>query len=320
MRYFIEGETAHKYRDYFLKLFRDGSEEGTLILDLVTHPLTMPDFRIKVYSTTPEHSPPQFLPAIEFSGAPGAIRLKDSGAVFTASPGYYSLEFTPAVASPFSVTVKNLKLQEVILHKHESGSSPRTENVLRFPFAIFPVRENSRFTLFSQKTLPELTAEQPIRFEWSKIPSGLQLKQIESPIEVTKVEFSPADSYDHKKPYLEFRKNESFHLKCSLQNRAATRVSGYVEGILSEIGEPQPWKNFEVASEMQEFFLESGQSITIDIPMNTETLTGDHQLSYWIFTRHDLPYSPQNGGWFNKQIRVIDPKLGIHPVYDIPIP
>ena len=109
-------------------------------------------------------------------------------------------------------------------------------------------------------------------------------------------------------------------MKCSLQNRSSTKVEGYVEGFFSEIGEPQPWKDFKSASGLQEFFLEGGQTITIEIPMNTGTLTGDQQLSFWIFTRRDLPYSPQNGGWFNKQIRVLDPKLGIHPIYGIPIP
>lgn len=97
-------------------------------------------------------------------------------------------------------------------------------------------------------------------------------------------------------------------------------MAGYVQAFLSEIGEPQPWRDFESSSAIHEFSLDPGQEITIDIPLNTDMLTGDHQLSFWIFTRHDLPFSPQNGGWFNKQIRVDDPRLGIHPIYGIPIP
>ena len=73
-----------------------------------------------------------------------------------------------------------------------------------------------------------------------------------------------------------------------------------MEAFLSEIGEPQPWKNFDGASQTQEFFLEAGQEIKIDVPFNTSDLTGDQQLSFWVFTRHDLPFSPQNGGWYQQ--------------------
>jgi len=66
--------------------------------------------------------------------------------------------------------------------------------------------------------------------------------------------------------------------------------------------------------------LEPGQVLPIEIPLTTNNLTGDYQLSFWIFTRQDLPFIPQNGGWFNKQIRVHDPLLGIHSIYRIPIP
>ena len=139
-------------------------------------------------------------------------------------------------------------------------------------------------------------------------------------IEAVAVEFSPVQIGSESVPFLRFNRQETFRLHCRLRNRSIRKVAGYVEAFLSPIGEAQPWKKFELASGMQEFFLEPEQRIKIDIPMTTGTLTGDHQLSYWIFTRQDLPYSPQNGGWFNKQIRVNDARLGIHPVYGVPIP
>jgi hypothetical protein len=97
-------------------------------------------------------------------------------------------------------------------------------------------------------------------------------------------------------------------------------VAGYIETYLSQIGEAQPWKSFYSTSSAHEFFLEPAQRITIDIPMNTEKLAGDFQLSYWVFTRQDLPFSPQNGGWFNRQLRIEDARLGLHPIYGVPIP
>src|SRR5439155_361021 len=66
MRYFIEGETAQRYRDYFLRLFEQGSREGTLLLDLTTHPLLIPDYRIKIFSTKNITAPPDFIPAPHF--------------------------------------------------------------------------------------------------------------------------------------------------------------------------------------------------------------------------------------------------------------
>jgi hypothetical protein len=162
--------------------------------------------------------------------------------------------------------------------------------------------------------------DQEVEFKWQDIPSGLNLEAIRPAIEVDRVKLSRQYPHVASQPYLSFDKKETFLLNCTLRNAGDTQVSGYVEAFLSEIGEPQPWKNFEVSSDLQEFFLEGAQTIRINIPINTGTLTGDHQLSYWIFTRQDLPFSPQNGGWFNKQVRVSDPKLGIHPIYGIEIP
>ncbi|HSP07128.1 MAG TPA: glycosyltransferase family 39 protein, partial [Acidobacteriota bacterium] len=46
MRYFVEGPRAESYKDYFLRFFQDASREGTLVLDLITHPTLIPDYRI----------------------------------------------------------------------------------------------------------------------------------------------------------------------------------------------------------------------------------------------------------------------------------
>jgi hypothetical protein len=106
----------------------------------------------------------------------------------------------------------------------------------------------------------------------------------------------------------------------TLRNRGNKIVAGYLETYLSQIGEAQPWKNFDAPSSAHEFYLEPAQRITLEVPMSTQKLTGDYQLSYWIFTRQDLPFSPQNGGWFNRQIRVQDKNLGLHPIYRVQIP
>ncbi|HEY4492662.1 MAG TPA: glycosyltransferase family 39 protein, partial [Acidobacteriota bacterium] len=317
MRYFTEGDKAKKYRDYFLKLFADGNEKGTCVLDLVTHPLLIPDYRLKVFSTRRQHSPPQFLPAIESRIDSNDFDLMQSDTVLDLSPGYYSLEFFPEDANSASMTVRNLKLQEVILHKHNKGRNLEGETY--FPFAIFPVKESSKFALLGPK-LSSPEENQPIQFRWSSMQKSPELNRIQPVIEAVAVEFSPVQIGSESVPFLRFNRQETFRLHCRLRNRSIRKVAGYVEAFLSPIGEAQPWKKFELASGMQEFFLEPEQRIKIDIPMTTGTLTGDHQLSYWIFTRQDLPYSPQNGGWFNKQIRVNDARLGIHPVYGVPIP
>ncbi len=319
MRYFTEGASAQKYRDYFLKLFADGASQGTLVLDLATHPLVLPDFRIKVYSTQKVHSNPEFVPALEPFGGEAVFHLSQPDTTVSIPPGYYTLEIPSGDESPKSITATNMKLNEVILEKREYQALSAANEERRFPFAILPVKQGSRFSLFSLNQ-PELVSSQRVLFTWRDGVRGLDLKRIRPAIEVTHVRFSPMPSSSPELPYLLFEKNQAFLMKCSLQNRTAGRVSGYVEGFLSEIGEAQPWKDFESASGIQEFFLDVGQSITIDIPMSTENLTGDHQLSYWVFTRQDLPFSPQNGGWFNKQIRVNDPKLNIHPVFGIRIP
>jgi hypothetical protein len=134
------------------------------------------------------------------------------------------------------------------------------------------------------------------------------------------MKFLPAPEYDEKEPFLLVRKREAFRIKTVLLNRGNHNIEGYAQAFLSQIGEPQPWKNFENDSSSQEFFLEPGQNIALEIHFDSDRLTGDHQLSCWIFTRNDLPFTPQNGEWFNKQIRVRDARLGIHPIYNILIP
>lgn len=317
-RYFTEGREAEGYRNYFIKLFRDGSEQGTLVLDLTTHPFLIPDYRIKIWSTRKLNLSPQFVPAIDFVPSASAYHLINPKTTLQLQPGYYSLEYPRTDSSATSVTVKNLKLNETILQTQDSQNDLPASSVWRFPFAIFPVRVISFFSLFSAD-LPEMTPDQPVHFSWKGAQHGLELKRIAPPIEVNEVHPS-AHSYDSKLSYIRFRKHESFNISCTLTNRSTGNVSGHVQVFLSDVGEIQPWRNYDTVSQTEEFFLNSGQTITIAIPMNTEKLTGDFELSYWVFTREDLPFSPQNGGWLAKQIRVDDPKLGIHPIYGIAIP
>lgn len=319
MRYFVEGKRAQRYRDYFLHLFEDGAQKGTLLLDLTTHPLLIPDYRVKVYATHGQHKAPAFVPAIQDVPSEASYPLPQSLAVLSLPPGYYSLELPRSNPEKYFVSVRNLKLSETIL-KTRSQPDHRAPDGYSYPFSIFAAKENSQFFLFSQSP-PQSTPDQQVQFTWTNIPGGMELKRVLPALQVVSVKFQPMPKMDPEQPYMELQKQVIFHLKCSLANPTTTPISGYMESFLSEIGEPQPWRDYEVASGVQDFFLEGGQEITIDVPMYTENLTGDHQLSYWIFTRpRDLPYSPQYGGWFNKEIRVSDPRLGIHPIYGIPIP
>jgi 4-amino-4-deoxy-L-arabinose transferase-like glycosyltransferase len=312
MRYFIEGQTAQKYKDYFIKLFRDGETEGTLILDLTPHPLLIPDYRIKVYATNPSRLPAGFFSAIEVETGEVTYSLARSGVTLSLEPGYYSLTVPKTVTGSSLVEVRNLKSDEMILRRRGGG------DVSNFPFSVFPVRMNSRFRLFT--SAPEIISpNQLVRFQWTTPTGGLVLEKIPPEVRVSSADFSP-DPLGTNKPFLSFKQNAPFSIRTTLRNRGNTNVAGYIEAYLSQIGEAQPWKNFDVASSAHEFFLEPAQRITIDVPMNTRQLTGDYQLSYWIFTRRDLPFSPQNGGWFNRQIRVEDAKLGLHPIYDAQIP
>jgi len=316
MRYFTEGPSAMTYRDYYLKLFHDGSEQGTMVLDLITHPLLIPDYRIKVFSTHRLEYPPQFLAAVDGGPETVTYHLTHPGEVLSLPTGYFSLEF-PAEQAAYSVTVKNTKLEETILQRNKSSAT--THQKEGFPFAIFPIMQNSRFTLCSQSN-PGLSSNQPVRFDWRGISGAPVLRRIAPTIQITGAQLSPLPPSGPFLPYLSFDPNQPIQLHCAIRNRTNGRITGYLEAFFSEIGEPQPWKNFETASGAQEFILEGGQTISIDAPVNTASLTGDHQLSFWIFTRQDLPFSPQDGGWFNKQIRVSDPQLGIHPIYGVSIP
>lgn len=315
MRYFTEGPSAQTYRDYYLKLFRDGNERGTMVLDLITHPLFIPDYRIKVFSTQRSSLAPKFLDAVDGNLETVTYPLTRTGEILQLPPGYYSMEF-PAGQDSYSVAVKNLKLEETILQKK---NHPATGQKEVFPFAIFSVMENSHLTLCAPLN-PGMSASQPVRFDWSGTLKEPILKRIAPTIEIPGSEVQQLPSSGPFLPYVSFNPQRSFQIHCTLRNRTNDKITGYLEGFLSEIGEPQPWKDFETESGAQEFVLEGSQTISIDVPMNTGTLLGDHQLSIWIFTRQDLPFSPQNGGWFNQQIRVNDVQLGIHPIYGVPIP
>jgi len=315
MRYFTEGPSAQTYRDYYLKMFRDGSEQGTMVLDLITHPFFIPDYRIKVFSTKRSNLLPRFLDAVDGNIETVTYPLTRTGEVLSLPPGYYSMEF-PARPDSYSVTVKNLKLEETILQRKNYSPTGQKEV---FPFAIFPVMENSRLSLCAPSN-PEMSASQPVQFEWNGTLKEPILKRIAPTIQIIGSEVQPRPLSGPFLPYVILDPQQSFQIHCTLRNRTNERITGYLEGFLSEIGEPQAWKDFETESGAQEFILEGSQTISIDVPMNTGTLTGDHQLSIWIFTRQDLPFSPQNGGWFNKHIRIYDPQLGIHPIYGIPIP
>jgi hypothetical protein len=237
--------------------------------------------------------------------------LTRSGIAISLQPGYYSLSF-PRVHESNFVEVKNLKSNEVILKWRGVGE------ISSFPFSIFPSPLNGSFRLFA--TAPEIISQdQLVQFDWNPNSGGLVLDRIPPAIRVSNPDFLP-DPVGSYKPYLVFPKQALFRLRCTLRNRGNENVAGYIEGYLSQIGEAEPWKNFDSTSSTHDFFLEPSQRITIEIPMNTEDLTGDYQLSYWIFTRQDLPFSPQNGGLFNKQIRVEDSKLGLHPIYGVNIP
>ena len=312
MRYFIEGESAAKYKDYFRDLFKDGEQLGVQVLDLAPHPLLIPNYRIKVYATQHRSTPPRFIPAIDADPGHTTHTLTRPGIVLSLDPGYYSLSSAGSVTRSDVVQVNNLKSGELILKWKGTGE------ISSIPFTLFPVWLNSRFHLFAPA--PEIiTPGQLVKFQWSGIYQGLVLDRRPPAIRVTLDEFL-SQSASSTSPFLLFDKNEQFRIRCTLRNRGDINISGYIEATLSQIGEFQPWKNFDLTSAAHEFFLEPSQRITIEIPMTTGQLTGDYQLSYWIFTRQDLPFSPQNGGVFNKQIRVSDPELGIHPIYRVPIP
>ena len=311
MRYFIEGEAAQRYKNYFKTLFQDAETRGSLILDLLPHPTLIPDFRIKVFATRPASIPTGFFPAIETEPGRTTYSLARSGITLSLEPGYYSLNLPRTLEESQFVEVTNLKSHEIILRAR------RAVELSSFPFSIFPVRLNSRFRLLASPEI--ISTNQVVQFQWTHVPSGLVLERIPPAIRVASTDFVP-DSLGSNKPYLIFEKNGPFRIRCALRNRGNANLAGYIQGYLSEIGEAQPWKNYAFTSAPHEFFLEPSQRIRIDIPMNTNDLTGDYQLSYWVFTRQDLPFSPQIGGWFNRQIRVNDPKLGLHSIYGVQIP
>jgi len=318
MRYFVEGQPAEKYRQYYLKLFEDAEQNGTLVLDLTTHPTQIPDFRIKVFSTrkVPQHA--AFIPAIRDTDDETLQHVSQPGSVVALDPGYYSLELPKQRDPEYTAIVKNLKLNEIILQAPNSFSKEEPDRTV--PFSIFPFKEASRFSLFA-RIHPIFGDDQPIQFNWTGLPDGVRLRRIKPRVDVLTIDITLAQKFSDNEPYLLLEKDTPFLLRCSLANHRNSSIAGYVEAFLSQVGEPLPWKDYEKASGVQDFFLEGKQTITIEIPMNTENLTGDHQLSYWIFIRpNDLPYSPQYGGWFNKVLRVNDPKLGLHPIYGIPIP
>lgn len=321
MRYFTEGAKAQKFKDYFVKFFAEAQGQGSLVLDLTTHPTLIPDFRIKVYSTKPTRSIPEFFPAVVRDNRLEQYSLAKSGDALLLPPGYYSLLVPQERDTSYSIRVQNLKLDETILQRSNvDGLSAAENGIETFPFAILPERLTANFSLFSHVE-PDVTPNQHVQFDWKGIPKGIQLINIRPPLEVlsVKLDVKPA-AKEMSQPYILFNKNERFSVRCELVNRSEAKVTGHAEAFLSEVGESQAWKNYEIASDVQEYVLEPGQILPIEIPLTTNKLIGDYQLSFWIFTRQDLPFIPQNGAWFSKQIRVHDPLLGIHPIYRIPIP
>ncbi|MCI0442806.1 glycosyltransferase family 39 protein [bacterium] len=329
MRYFTEGAKAQKFKDYFQKFFADAQDKGSLVLDLTTHPTLIPDYRIKVYSTKQNRSLPEFSPAVVPENRLEQYRLTKSGDALLLPPGYYSL-LVPQERDPsYFIRVQNLKLDETILQRSSSDGLSAAENgTENFPFAILPERLSANFSLFSHVE-PDVTPNQHVQFDWKGVPKEIQLINIHPPLEIlsAKIDVKPA-AKEMSQPFIMLNKNERFKVRCDLVNRSAAKVTGHAEAFLSEVGESQPWKQYETGSDIQEYVLEPGQVLPIEIPLTTNrgeggvntNLTGDYQLSFWIFTRQDLPFIPQNGAWFNKQIRVQDPLLGIHPIYRIPIP
>jgi hypothetical protein len=344
MRYYTEGPDAKKFKDYFETFFAQAPTEGTLMLDLVTHPTLIPDYRIKVYSTKRAHVRPGFIQAVIKEDQNDQYELNKSGSALSLPPGYYSLKL-PEERDPNNyISVRNLKLNETILQKSSMSALSASEKGSEFfPFAILPVRLNARFSLFSH-TQPDITPNQHVQFNWKGIPDGIQVSEIRPPLEILSVRLdantsvpessSSLELYDKSgsslrrkpvraeqfQPFLLFDKDSPLIVECELINRSRRKVTGHVEAFLSDVGESQPWKSYQIGSDMQEFVVEAGHEIPIEIPLNTNALAGDYELSFWIFTRQDIPFTPQNGGWFNKQIRIRDPRLGVHPIYRIPIP
>jgi hypothetical protein len=265
-----------------------------------------------VYATRPSALPAGFFPAVDPATGETTYSIARSGATLSLEPGYYSLTVPAVSGASYAVEVRNLKSDELILKLNQVTQRST------FPFSVFPARMNSSFRLFA--TAPEvISPNQQVQFHWTSKRGGLSLEKIEPAVRVSSTDFNP-NPLGSNRPYLLFKQDGSFSIRTTLRNRGNSNVAVYIESYLSQIGEAQPWKNFDAASSAQEFFLEPAQRISIDVPMNTRRLTGDYQLSYWIFTRRDLPFSPQNGGWFNKQIRVEDAKLGLHPIYGVHIP
>ncbi len=321
MRYYTEGPQAKKFKDYFETFFQQAPAEGALILDLVTHPTLIPDYRIKVFSTNRLHVRPGFKQAVIKEDQNDEYRLTKSGSALSLPPGYYSLKIPEKRNASFYVQVRNLKLNETILEKSSmSALSAAEKNSEYFPFAILPVRLDSRFSLFS-RAQTDITPNQHVQFEWKGIPDGVQVAEIRPPLEILSVrmerEITRAEQFQ---PFVLFDKEAPLKVKCELINRSKRKVTGHVEAFLSDVGESQPWKSYQIGSDMQEFVVEAGHEIPIEIPLTTNELAGDYELSFWIFTRLDIPFTPQNGGWFNRQIRIRDPLLGIHPIYRISIP
>jgi hypothetical protein len=321
MRYYTEGPKAKPFRNYFEKFFQQAPADGTLLLDLITHPALIPDYRIKVYSTKRTNVKPGFIQAVIKEDQNKEFRLPKSGRALSLPPGYYSLKMPEKRDPSFYIQVRNLKLNETILQKSSmSALSAAEKNSEFFPFAILPVRLNAKFSLFSH-TQADITPNQHVQFDWKGIPEGIEVSEIRPPLEIFSVRLDKKTSRaEQVQPFLLFDKESPLIVKCELINRSRRKVTGHVEAFLSDVGESQPWKSYQVGSDMQEFVVEAGHEIPIEIPLSTNELSGDYELSFWIFTRQDIPFTPQNGGWFNKQIRIRDSKLGIHPIYRVPIP
>ena len=114
-----------------------------------------------------------------------------------------------------------------------------------------------------------------MQYDWKGIPKGIQLINLLPPLDIlsVKLDVKPAEK-EMSQPFVLFNKDQRFAVRCDLVNRSAEKVTGHAEAFLSEVGESQAWKNYEIASDIQEYVLEPGQILPIEIPLTTNNLTG----------------------------------------------
>src|SRR5262249_3307858 len=154
--------------------------------------------------------------AVEDADLAASYHLAQSGSTLDLAPGYYKLEIPHS--QPFGIRIRNLKLNETILQTNTpliSAAEPGSDN--GFPFAIFPARMNSRISLFSGSH-PEMTPNQLLKFDWSGLPSGLEIRQIQPGLGIHRVDFPESRYMQKGLPYYLMEKNQDASLRCTLQN------------------------------------------------------------------------------------------------------